>query len=111
MGTVSKLHKLYVGLNDKVTKKQIFPRDIAIEAILSALQYKGIDCTISMGKGIYTHEDTREVVKEETIIIEILDFGHIDFESIKATCEVIKQVLNQESIGYQVVTLDKCELL
>ena len=111
---VNRLHKLYIGLNDKVTKKQIFPKEVAMESIKSALLYMDLDCTITTGQGIYTHDsgsDKAHTVCEETVIIEILDFGHLDFDKIKSVCEVVKLVLNQESIGYQVITLDKCELL
>ncbi len=83
---------LYIGLNDKDTKQQ---------EILTTDAYKivgGIvgDCTITEGKGLYTHTDGTRVL-ETTLLVQIIDFsGDLDIGPI---VELLKTALNQEAIA------------
>lgn len=85
-------YNLYIGLNDKDSKQQeIFTLDA----------YKIIgticgDCTITEGKGLYTHQDGTQVL-ETSLIVQIIDFsGTLD---IVPVINSIKAALNQESIA------------
>lgn len=84
-------HTLYVGLNDKDTKKQVCNRNTAKKVVMGIVG----DCTISDAIGHYTHEDGTDT-KEKSIKVELL---------FKADNEVlcyarqIKKALNQESIA------------
>lgn len=66
-----KRHIFYIGLNDKKTYRQEVPTIQAYKII------KGVigDCTITEGKGIYTHANGTQVL-ETTLIVEVLDFNN-----------------------------------
>lgn len=86
---------LYVGLKDKDTKKQEVSTTKAKNIIINVCG----DCTLSDSLGAYTHEDGT-TVREKTIRVELL------FKSsneVKRMAQDIKEKLNQESIGYEVV--------
>ena len=87
-----KLYKLFIGLNDKITKKQEF----TIEGY-----------TIIEGNGFYTHSNGCQVT-EQTLIVELL---FIDYETVVKLCNALKASLNQESIALQQIELTKCELV
>ena len=87
-------HVLYIGLNDKDSKVQEITTDKAKELIAKTFG----DCTISDALGVYTHEDGTEV-KEKSLRVELL--FKADKEVIK-NVKVIKALLNQETIGYEV---------
>lgn len=103
-------HKLYIGLNDKETKSQIFTSEQAYAIIRLALIRIGLDATIYKANGIYTHTDGVNV-NEQTYVIEMLEFGRPLTDSIIKLADYLKSRLNQESIGYQTVGLKGCELL
>ena len=84
-------YTLYIGLNDKDSKKQQVNRKDA-EQLIS--QIVG-DCTMSDCKGIYTHEDG-DRVNENTLKVEIL--FKTDAQ-VSGYCDLIKELLNQESIA------------
>ena len=87
----SKVFTLYVGLNDKDTKKQVVPTKRAKEIVVRICG----DCTISTADGHYTHEDGKEVT-EKTLRVEL--FCKAD-NQIKSYCKQLKRALNQESIA------------
>lgn len=108
---MTRLIKLYVGLNDKDTKTQRYSSEYHMAQVRGIVFGNGIDCTLYNAQGVYTHHDGT-IIKENTIVIEILDFGQADFNNaIKNLADELKTILNQESIGYSVITLDECELL
>lgn len=84
---------LYVGLFDKDSKQQIIETGFA-EKICQELIG---DCSIGLINGYYTHENGTKVV-EPSLRIEILFNTK---ERIKAICEQIKILLNQESVAVQ----------
>lgn len=79
---------LYIGLNDKDSK---------VQEISTIDAYKIIgDCTITEGKGLYTHTDGTRVL-ETTLLVQIIDFsGDLDIGPI---VELLKTALNQEAIA------------
>ena len=90
---------LYVGLNDKDTKKQELRTGDAqkiIQQILFNNQVEGF--TIYKAKGLYKHTNG-EITKETTIIIELL---YISNNIINNIIKDLKKALNQESILKQV---------
>ena len=99
-GKKMKLYTIYVGLNDKDSKKQETETGAAV-AIVAEILYKYVDgATISEARGIYTHDDGIKII-EKTIRAEVLDFDGSAGEAIRAAALEIKKALNQESIALQ----------
>lgn len=90
-----KKHVLYVGLKDKNTKKQEVTKAQARNIIINVCG----DCTLSDSIGAYTHTDGKQV-KEHTIRVELL---FKTSKEVKRMAQDIKEKLNQETIGYEVV--------
>ena len=88
-------HIFYIGLLDAVTKNQ----EISKEKFLSTIYETVGDCTISDAYGFYTHDDGTQV-QEPSLRVEMLFKNPND---IKGYAETLKKLLNQESIGYEVV--------
>lgn len=87
-------YTLYIGLNDKDTKKQEIQ---TLEAFkVSANIFKALTggATISEAQGIYTH-DNGDIVIEKTLRCEV--YG-ATLESIIQVADQLKTALNQESI-------------
>lgn len=95
---------LYVGLNDKDSKKQ----EISTEDALTFTHYMLMNhcdgATISTAKGIYKH-DNGDIVTENTIRIELL---FIDDETVKRIVEKLKNHFNQESVAVQIEDVESC---
>lgn len=89
---------LYVGLFDKDSKQQ----EVETEKAERICQELIGDCSISSMNGYYTHENGSKVV-EPSLRIEILFSTK---EKIKAICEQIKILLNQESIAVQYAEIE-----
>ena len=83
-------HEIFIGLNDKDTKKQVIPTE---DAMLKVHALVG-DCSMSLIHGYFTHADGSMVI-EKTIKCEI--FGMED-DTVHAIVEQLKLDLNQESI-------------
>ena len=89
---------LFVGLNDKDTKKQKISTKKAINIIVSTIQANHLQgCTISQSIGFYTHTNNTMVV-EKSLKVEIFTSN---LKAIKSLISTLKTVLNQESIIYQ----------
>ena len=89
---------LYIGLNDKASKMQEIS---TLDAYKVVGHIVGRDCTITEGRGIYTHEDGT-IVQEVSLVVEILDFdASVSREWIADRCAELKQALNQEAIAVQ----------
>ena len=87
---------LYIGLNDKDTRKQEVSIEEGKEVISTIFAKNGIEgATFLDAKGIYTYVsgDTEE---ENSFKIEVLFSTK---KQIKRTIEEIKQQLNQESVA------------
>lgn len=87
-------YTLYIGLNDKDTKRQEVQ---TLEAFkVSANIFKALTggATISEAQGIYTH-DNGDIVIEKTLRCEV--YG-ATLEAITQAADQLKTALNQESI-------------
>ena len=82
---------LYVGLNDKDTKKQEIPTEDAMKLVSKVVG----DNTTQVVHGHYTHDDGTEV-DETTLKVELLFKQETD---VRLYCTDLKRLLNQESIG------------
>ena len=90
-------YTLYVGLNDKDSKTQEI-NTVDAYKIVSNLMIQMFDGgTISEAQGIYKH-DNGTFVTETTLRIELL---FVEKESVKKFVDILKRVLNQESIAVQ----------
>ena len=90
-------YTLYVGLNDKDSKTQEI-NTVDAYKIVSNLMIQMFDgATISEAQGIYKH-DNGTFVTETTLRIEFL---FVEKESVKKFVDILKRVLNQESIAVQ----------
>lgn len=88
--------RLYIGLNDAVTKTQLVPTIRARYMIIDSLTSYGIrGATIYPATGIWQYEDG-SVSEENTWIVEVMLEEVFDFTPI---IRDLKDALNQESIG------------
>lgn len=91
---------LYIGLNDKDTKKQIIVDSVAKEVIIYAIVKQKLDFTLFECNGVYTHENGVSVI-EKSFKIELLCFENEKTfnEKILQVVKDLKIMLNQESIA------------
>lgn len=88
-------YTLYIGLNDKDTKKQEVSNEFALNAINRILLNEGItDKTVQNALGVYTHKNGKTTT-ENSLILTMFFVERIQL--IRAI-EEIKIILNQESI-------------
>lgn len=91
---------MYVGLNDKDTKKQEIATLEAYKVATNIFcEYTG-GATIYEGSGIYTHNDGT-IVTEKTLVCIIFSD---DMEAIKKAASALKVAFNQEAIA-----IESCE--
>lgn len=93
---------LYIGLLDKDEKVQIISTEEAKMIVANTVG----DCTITEAQGRYTHE-SGEKVTEPTLIVEMLFKNKTE---LKSDVAYLKKVLNQESIAFQEIKLEECDL-
>lgn len=93
-------YKLYIGLNDRITKTRICGDDLQVITIIKTVVK---DCTITFSKGVYTYQDGTTCI-EDTAIIEIIDFN--SNLNIKEIIKQLGNVLNQESIAVEYLQTD-----
>ena len=86
---------LYIGLNDKDSKRQEIDTITAFKLVSRVIREKCGGGTITQATGIYTHENG-EIVEETTLKVEI--FGQ-PLQPVLDACEFLKTALNQESIA------------
>ena len=84
---------LYIGLNDKDTKKQEVNTTEAIKLLTNMLADIG-GATIYEATGIYTHENG-DIIIENTLRVELIG---IEENIILNKIKVLKLLFNQESI-------------
>lgn len=91
---------LYIGLNDKDTKKQELS-NLEAKAEISAILFRYFPngFTLQECQGMYKHDDGT-VVCENTIKATIFDY---EFVGIFKLIEELKQKLNQESIAVEYI--------
>lgn len=86
---------LFIGLNDKNTKKQEISNKKAYQIICKTLKNQGLDgFTISQNKGVYIHQNG-DVTEENTYKIEIVFASDLQINNI---IKELKTLLNQETI-------------
>ena len=90
-------YTLYIGLNDKDTKRQEIETVEAYKLVQRELVKKVGGGTIYSATGIYTHDDG-SIVIEPTLRVEIF---HDSKKDIKDLADDYKKILNQESIIIQ----------
>ena len=83
-------YTFFVGLADKDAKMQVISTIDAEHHVDGA--------TITGARGIYVHE-SGEVVTEETICVQVFEFG--ESIPVRAICDDLKAMLNQESIAVE----------
>ena len=93
---------LYIGLNDKDTKRQEIETIEAYKIASQILANETGGGTIYAADGIYKH-DNGDIVIEKTLRIEI--FAASD-ESIANVITLLKKLLNQESVIKQTETVE-----
>ena len=93
------MHKytLYIGLNDKDTKRQRLDSLEASKIVQNILTDKTGGGTIYNATGVYKHDDGTIII-ENTLRVEIMAAA---MEAIKEAVNTIKIALNQESIILQ----------
>ena len=88
---------LYLGLNDKDTKKQEINTIEAYKIVNNVVNNYCDGATIYECQGIYKH-DNGEIVFEKTLKIELM---FIDRVTVVSIVKDLKKALNQESIVLQ----------
>lgn len=96
---MTKKFTFFIGLNDKDAKVQVIDTLAAGRIVERAFVKHGVDgATITGGRGVYKHDDGT-VVAEETIIVQVFEFG--EPVPVKVICDDLKLLLNQESIAVE----------
>ena len=90
-------YTLYIGLNDKETKTQKIDTLEASKIVQNVLTDTTGGGTIYSATGVYKH-DNGAIVIENTLRVELVA---VALEAVKKAVEMIKAVLNQESIILQ----------
>ena len=94
-----KKYVIYLGLNDKNTKKQEITTPAAVEKVARYMR----DCTITECTGFYTHDDGT-IITENTLKVEKIDFDG-DFNMERAAAD-LKKMFNQEAIAVEIMTVN-----
>ena len=88
------LYKVYVGLNDQLTKKQEIETETAMVIVSEYLANHFEGATVYNGIGVYKHNDGT-VVRENSLIIELV---FVDDNTVNEMINHFREILNQESI-------------
>ena len=88
---------MYIGLNDKDTKKQEIATLEAYKVATNIfIKYVG-GATIYEGSGIYTHDDGTVVIEKTLVCLLFTN----DDEAVKQAASALKIALNQEAIAIE----------
>ena len=90
-------YTLYIGLNDKDTKRQQLDNLEASKIVQNILTEKTAGGTNYNATGVYKHDDGTIII-EITLRVEIVAAA---LEAVREAIEFIKTALNQESIILQ----------
>ena len=98
----------FIGLNDKDSKKQIISTDDAKTIICKAIvKYFEFGGTLTPCFGIYKMQDgTNIIVIEASFKVEILLFDNNYNDRCNRFENVLKRVLNQETILEEITTVE-----
>lgn len=89
-------YALMIGLNDKDTQTQQISTLDAYKVVANLME---MDCTITEGKGVYTHKNGT-ITFETSLIVEVIDFeGTLEMDTLLSKVEQVKIALNQESVA------------
>ena len=94
-------YELYLGLDDKDSKRQEIPTEAAQALVQSEVAKRFDGGTIYATNGVYKHDDGT-VVTERTIKMEITFYDGEPKENnvnIRSFCDWLKMVFNQESVS------------
>lgn len=94
-------YTFFIGLCDKDSKIQEVDTMSAQRIVQRVFIKHNVDgATITGGHGIYRHSDGSDtVVAEYTLIVQVFEFG--DPIPVRAICDDLKHLLNQESIAVE----------
>ena len=93
---------MMVGLFDKDTKKQEVSTIDAYKILENVFTLYTGGATIFEGRGVYTHDNGNIVVEPSMICYVYTD----SVANAKAAADVIKAVLNQESVAIEVTEVN-----
>ena len=96
-----KRYTFYLGLNDQHTKTQQIDTIEAYKIVSNLIAQRFDGGTIFNAQGIY-HHNNGDIVIENTLRIEILEFDDSIFDNIKSFVSTLKEIFNQESIAVQI---------
>ena len=91
---------MYVGLNDKDSKKQEIETSEAENKIYNICFENSDGVTISRTVGVYLHEDGKSKVIENGYKLEFFELAE---ENQNKIIDLLKTELNQESIGLEII--------
>lgn len=94
-------YTLYIGLNDKDSRRQEIATVEAFKVVSGVLARELGGGTVYEATGIYRHDDGT-IVTEKTLRCEIF---HDSKKDVLRVCDTLKTVLNQESIIIQTETV------
>jgi hypothetical protein len=86
--------KIYVGLNDSVTKTQLFETEMYIKILKDVCRSYRIPFSFGVEEGGYVHADG-EYTREMTLVITLID---IDRSIINEIAKDLCAFFNQESV-------------
>ena len=86
--------KIYVGLNDSVTKTQLFETEMYTKILKDVCRSYRTPFSVTRTQGGYFHEDGR-YVEEETLVLMMVD---VPQETIEEIAKDLCVFFNQESI-------------
>lgn len=88
-------YNIYIGLNDKDSKKQEISTRRAKEEVIKILNDNNINgLTMYIVDGVFKHEDG-QVVQEKSLKVELIE---VEEKEVLKSIEELKKTLNQESI-------------
>ena len=96
-------HTFTIGLNDRDAERQIISNDMAIDLISDTLinQHDVYAFTMTECKGIYRMNSTNNIIRENSIRVEIVTESDEDIDAVGIILD-LKVRLNQESIMHEV---------
>lgn len=96
--TQETVYRLAVGLNDRYSLRQEIKTETAIKTIIKIVLQHASGYTIHTADGGYIMQDSGELVREQSVIVELM---YVSQGSVVAIANDIKTALNQESVLYQ----------
>ena len=88
------LYKVYLGLNDKESKKQEIDTETAMIKVSEYLADHFEGATVYNGIGVYKHNDGT-IVRENSLIIELV---YVEDQDVDKMINQFHVVFNQESV-------------